>query len=108
MNSMSMRIATLPEYQRAARIMDQVAEFDPSLGGEFRAAAERCLSDLALGNIDRAEAAALLQAARSRLASAAVGREFAARVRLDGLLDKLTGYICARLLNAVLAARTAA
>lgn len=108
MNNISMMIAALPEYRRADRIMEQAARFDPARGGEFRTAVEQCLADLALGNLDRPEAEALLEATRSRLASAAVGREFAARVRLDGLLDELTGYICARLMNAVLAARTAA
>ena len=107
MNSISTLIAALPEYQRAARIMDQVAALDRQRGREFRGAVDRCLTDLALGNLDRQEAAALLEATRSRLASAAVGQEFAARVRLDGLLDELTGYLCGRMLDAVMAARAA-
>ena len=95
----------LPEYRHFQRLTGQMAGCDPVGGAAYRLAVERCLADLMLGNIERGEAAALLDAARGRLSSGTVGRDIALRMRLEGLLDSLEGVLLGRLLDAALSAR---
>ncbi len=100
------RIDALPEFRHYVRIMGQMAHCDPVGSAAYRLAVERCLADLALGNIERGEAAALMDAARGRLSSGAVGRDIALRMRLEGLLDALEGALLGRLLDEALSARS--